>query len=174
MLQHHLSPRRCANEAGARDPASYRAGVSFALFPFVLLLTSLPLTFASACTLLLDTNAAQCRRNEDCARFPRAACDTAAHICTPAPNLGGSSGGIAGSVGVGDGGKPGGSTGGTSGTGGMAADGRLCRTPEGCAACPEAPGAKLSNACSDVVCVPFDNRTRLTNLDSRGELKPLP
>jgi hypothetical protein len=54
----------------------------------------------------------------------------------------------------------------------------VCTDPRASAltACNSAPeaGVDFLNACSDASCVPFDNASRLDNLDDAGKLKPLP
>jgi len=130
----------------------------------------------TACTLLIDTSPQQCRRDEDCAQFARAVCDLRGHVCFPNPIPGGMAG-VAGGGAAGGGAAAGGTGGapsGRGGAGGTILNALLCRTPEGCGACPQVPGAAILNACTDTTCVPFDNHTRLTNLDARGDLKPLP
>ena len=116
-----------------------------------------------ACSALLDLDAAQCRSDRDCARFRNATCDLARRICVAgAPPDGSGAGGAPG----GDGGAP------ADGSGGTVFP-PFCRGPQGCSPCA-APMAGLLNACSNVTCVPFDNRTRLHNLTPDGGIKPLP
>ncbi|MEO5770105.1 MAG: hypothetical protein ABIS92_17250 [Polyangia bacterium] len=132
----------------------------------------LPLLAALAvgCTLALDTRVAQCRTNQDCAKFAGSTCDEVSRRCVlvsgVAPDSGGGGGGtsgVAGTAGRGAGGAAGG------------ASGPRCRTASGCVACTrEKVLEELLNVCTDATCVPFDNRVRLTNLDADGGLKPLP
>ncbi|MEO5769314.1 MAG: hypothetical protein ABIS92_13265 [Polyangia bacterium] len=126
----------------------------------------LPLLAALAmgCTLALDTRGAQCRNNQDCAKFAGSACDQVSRSCVPVSGVAPGGGG-----GGGNGGEAGVVQRGAGGAGG--AGGPRCRTASGCVTCS---GPELLNACTDATCVPFDNRVRLMNLDTDGGLKPLP
>ena len=120
----------------------------------------------AGCTLALDTRPVQCGRDQDCARFSKSICDVVTRICVPALSAGGGGAGgyVSGLGGVG--------VGTTSGAGGASAP--RCRVPSGCVSCLPTQGLDFSNACTDATCVPFDNRTRLSNLALDGGLKPLP
>jgi hypothetical protein len=119
-----------------------------------LLATGLFVAVLPACSLLIDTDATQCRRDADCARFGAAVCDLATHFCAATLNAGGAGGG-----------------GGAGGAGGGAP---LCRDASGCHPCSVGGAAVFLNACTDTSCIRFDNASRLKNLDSDGNLKPLP
>jgi hypothetical protein len=159
----------------------------------VWLATVLALALGSGCSLALDTSGTQCQRNQDCARFSGAVCDTIRRLCVPiqavlTTGAGGSSstparsGGTSSSAATGQGG--GGvagptATGASGGTDGASAvggtdTGRGCRVADGCTPCTPAPQLALLNTCSDVTCVAFDNRARLANLGPDGGLTPLP
>lgn len=121
----------------------------------------------AACSVAVDARTAQCQSNRDCARYPGASCNLTFGICVPAVDAMGAAaqpGGGAGGRGVS------GIVGG-SGAGGVA---DACQGPSSCMACESGTLADLANRCTNVTCVPFDNRTRLTNLDGNGGLKPLP
>jgi hypothetical protein len=127
----------------------------------------------TSCTLSLDISATQCRHDQDCARFAGAVCDTGTQVCKPGPGPDAASGGGGGGA---DGRWDAGSAEG-SGEGDMSAvpADRACRAGDDCVACGPAPlEDSLQNRCTDVTCVPFDNRTRLTNLGVDGTLMPLP
>jgi hypothetical protein len=124
----------------------------------------------SGCSLSLDTNGAQCARNQDCARFQGAVCDAVTLLCvpgvaptpTPTPTNAGDPTIDAGT----DGDPAGGSL--------VAGSSRGCRVAAGCAPCAPSPSLELLNGCSDVICVAFDNHMRLSNLGPDGGLAPLP
>jgi hypothetical protein len=122
-----------------------------------LLATAFAVAVLPACSLLIDTDASQCRRDADCARFGAATCDLATHFCAATLNSGGAGGG------------------GPTGTGGAGGGGpSLCHDPSGCHPCAVGGAAVILNACTDSSCIRFDNADRLTNLDPNGNLKPLP
>ena len=135
----------------------------------VALATWLTAVAGAGCSLSLDVSAVQCRRNQDCARFAGAVCDTSTQICKPGPGQNPGSGG----AGAGwDAGASGGSADGE--TSGIPGD-HTCRAGDDCVACgPADLEDSLQNRCADVTCAPFDNRTRLTNLGVDGALMPLP
>jgi hypothetical protein len=110
---------------------------------------------AAGCSVLLDTNASQCRSNADCARFGNVVCNPTSKLCVPGPpilNRDASSGEDGGSA---DSGMP------------------ACHDQTGCVPCGPA-GPTLLDSCTSSMCVSFDNQTRLLNLDPDGKLKPLP
>ena len=49
-----------------------------------------------------------------------------------------------------------------------------CMGPNGCVPCAADAGVDFLNACTNSMCVPFDNATRLKNLSADGGRKPLP
>jgi hypothetical protein len=49
-----------------------------------------------------------------------------------------------------------------------------CRGPAGCYRCPPITDLEYENACTNAICVPFDNRARLKHLPPDGGLTPLP
>jgi hypothetical protein len=113
---------------------------------------------AAGCTLLVDASPTQCRQDQDCARFAGTTCDRTRGVCTAAPG----NNGDAANNDPHDAEAPPGQLGAL-----------LCPTDAGVGA-DSGPGLELLNACTDAVCVPFDNRARLLNLASDGSLKPLP
>jgi hypothetical protein len=95
--------------------------------------------------------------DSDCLAFPSAVCDTSRKVCIPAsPGLDAAAGA---QVSTNDAG-PDGAT--------------ACQAQNGCFACPPSSDYEFLSACSDAICVPFDNRGRLANLNEDGSLKPLP
>jgi len=144
---------------------------------------------AGACSLLVDTDAAQCHTDHDCVSFG-AVGDTRRSICVARvvgdagadlhPDAGAHDAGETGADGDADasadadalvGDAPAAQDGGDAG---LAADGALCHTGDGCRPCPAGAAGGFANACSDVTCVSFDNHARLRNLLPDGGLKPLP
>jgi hypothetical protein len=121
----------------------------------VLLSLAFGLAAAGGCSVLLDTNAPQCRSNADCARFGNAVCNPTTKLCAPGPPT------INRDAGSTD------DTGSTEGGTGA------CHDPTGCVPCGPT-GPTLLDACTNSTCVSFDNQTRLLNLDPDGKLKPLP
>jgi hypothetical protein len=120
-----------------------------------LLLFGVGMTAAAACTWLVDADPAQCRRDDDCARFAGTVCDGARRVCVAAQT----------NIGRGpDGGAP--------------ASGAVSAGDSGFSYCPPdgaaAAGQELPNACTNAACIPFDNKARLRNLAADGTLKPLP
>ena len=111
---------------------------------------------AAACTWLVDADPAQCRRDDECARFAGTVCDSVRRICVPAMQMG---------IGLpADGGAFA-----SDAASGADAGFSTC-FPDGAAA----PGVELLNACTNSACIPFDNRARLRNLAADGSPKPLP
>jgi hypothetical protein len=159
--------------------------------------SGLSLALGSGCSLALDTSGTQCQRNQDCARFSGAVCDTARRLCVPTQAVLTGAGGPSstpakpGGTAVGGPGSSSAATGeGAGGFGGPTATGasggadgapaaaggtgRGCRVADGCTPCTPAPQLALLNTCSDVTCVAFDNHARLANLGPDGGLTPLP
>jgi hypothetical protein len=105
------------------------------------------------CSVLLNSEATQCERDADCARFGFALCDVGKHVCVASPVHSGLDGGSVDAA---------------------SADVTVsCQAPSGCFQCTASSDLELITACSDSTCVPFDNK-RLTNLNPDGTLKPLP
>ena len=100
----------------------------------------------AACSLLVDTNTAQCQGSGDCTRFGRAVCDLKTHLCMPA-----NADADAGALDTAD----------------------PCQGPSGCYTCQPTSEMQVLASCTDSSCIPFDN-SRLTNLNPDGTLKPLP
>jgi hypothetical protein len=106
----------------------------------------------ASCSLLLDGSASQCASDADCTRFS-AVCDLGRHVCALAATSTGGAGGATDDAG---------------------APTPTCRdSPAGCHPCAVGGAAVFLNACNDATCVHFDN-SRLKNLTSDGNLKPLP
>ena len=120
----------------------------------VALIASLSVGAGMGCTLVLDASAAQCQRDDDCARFTGTACDTVRHLCAATTSDDG---------GAGD-----------DDAGGAAPDGPETLTCSPGTTRSPPPGLELLNGCSDATCLPFDNRLRLRNLPGDGLLPPLP
>jgi hypothetical protein len=116
-----------------------------------------------SCSLLLDLDAAQCRTDGDCARFGEATCDKARRICVARA---GSANDAAAEAATDAGAVP--------DQGDAHADAPVCRSQGGCLPCPATAAPGLLNACTGVLCVPFDNAARLHNLTADGAIKPLP
>ncbi|MEP6652013.1 MAG: hypothetical protein ABJA82_01560 [Myxococcales bacterium] len=153
-----------------RNPRSSGRAGAYGLACAVL---SLLAALAVGCTLALDTRAAQCWTNQDCAKFSGSVCDAVSRTCVPVSGVAPGSGGGGGGGGGNDTGVAGTARGGGGGAAG-GAGGPRCRTAIGCAACSGGELRELLNACTDATCVPFDNRVRLMNLDADGGLRPLP
>lgn len=158
--------------------ARVRAGARLVL---VLVLALGAIGNLSGCSLSLDTNGAQCARNQDCARFQGAVCDAVTHLCVPGvaskptPTLA-NAGDPTVDAGT-DGDPARGSdvaAGGAGPEGTASGSSRGCRVAAGCAPCAPPPSLELLNGCSDVICVAFDNHVRLSNLGPDGGLTPLP
>ncbi len=107
-------------------------------------LLALPLALGSACSLLVDTNATQCRSDSDCTRFA-AICQLEQHVCVPAADV--------------DAAVPSLDTG--------------CVGPGGCFSCTPTTEAEFTAQCTDSECIPFDD-SRLTLWTADGHLRPLP
>jgi hypothetical protein len=106
----------------------------------------LAVTSAIGCTWLVDSSAAQCRTDGDCARYGATTCDQAAQVCMPR-----------------SGGTPDGGAGDAPG----------CRVADGCRACAAGQTPGLANACTNTTCVPFDP-SRVTHMGPDGGLRSLP
>ena len=119
------------------------------------------LLFSNGCSLLLDSNATQCHTDLECGAFGQAVCDTSGGVCAP------------GSLSV-DAGAESAARGQGSDAAVPGQDSAPCQGPNGCFACAPASDHQFLSACSDSVCIPFDNRSRLKNLADDGSLKPLP
>jgi hypothetical protein len=146
---------------------------------------------AGACSLIVDTDAAQCHADRDCVRFG-AMCDLTKNLCVaragadarvdsgPDTDAGfhdadaGGTGDADAATDLGVTDAAGTPDADASTDVGPPADGPMCRTSDGCRPCPAGATTGLANACSDVTCVPFDNHARLRNLTADGGLRPLP
>jgi len=134
---------------------------------FRLLLPCWVILNLAACTKIVDANATQCLTDIDCQSFAGSVCDLRKQVCVPAPK-------VAGPI---DASAP--LDAGPIDTGMDTLVTNLdsaptCKGGNGCYACAPATDQEYFSACTEATCVPFDNRTRLTNLASDGSLKPLP
>lgn len=110
-------------------------------------------TFLFRCSLLFDPSIDQCETNADCEKLRSGSvCDVAHHVCvTPMAAV---------------------PDGGASGAGGRGVD----PTGGADAACLEdaMPRSLFASGCTESVCIPFDNASRLTRFSPDGTLTPLP
>jgi len=117
-----------------------------------------------ACSVVLDTDVRQCRRNEDCARFANSICDVDQLVCVPRPLPPPKNDASVSSLDAApapDAAPP------------DVVAAMTCLGKNGCYACAPKSDPDFFNACTDGRCVPFDNK-RLHNLAADGTLKPLP
>lgn len=102
----------------------------------------------TSCSLVIESRDRQCEKDADCASFSNAVCDVAGGVCVPR------------STGTGGGG--------TGGAGGG------CVGPDGCFSCPPEKPVEFLNACTDVLCVPYDNTQLQGLLQEDGSVPPVP
>lgn len=128
----------------------------------------------AGCSLLLDRNADQCASDRDCTRFAGAHCDTQVRLCIVASSANdadvhapvtdaGSEAAIVDARGDVD--------------AGIVADASTddpCTGAKGCFRCAPTSDLQFGNGCTEAVCHPFDNRSRLKRLPPEGGLSPLP
>jgi hypothetical protein len=113
------------------------------------------------CTLLLDTNATQCRHDSDCLSFSKAVCDVPRGVCVSAsPDI--------------DAAVPDAAARTEANPDALTEAPIRCQGVNGCFTCAPTNDHEFLSTCTDSTCVPFDNHARLTNLADDGSLKPLP
>lgn len=100
---------------------------------------------ASGCSLIIENRDRQCEKDEDCAGFGDATCETSSGICV----------------------ARGGTTSGSTGS-------AVCVGPDDCFACEPTKTEEFLNACTDVACVPYDNSQLDGLLQEDGSVPPVP